>query len=82
MELRLRCLEGDLGAGEQAETGWGVGNTVSKGGKVCVCGQGQLGFAIKYLLSTCYGPAPHAKGRGHGRNLGMPGPSPHRAIRE
>lgn len=35
-----------------------MGNTVSKGGKVCVCGQGQLGFAIKYLLSTCYGPAP------------------------
>ena len=42
--------------------GWGVGNTVSKGGKVCVCvcvcGQGELGFAIKYLSSTCDGPAP------------------------
>ena len=51
---------GPGGQESSAETGWGVGNTVSKGGKVCVCvaggagGQGQLGFAIKYLSSTFF----------------------------
>ena len=82
-------LRGPGGQESSAETGWGVGNTESEGGKVCVCGGGGVGggtgtveichqIFIEHLLwaSAC------AKGQGHGRNLGTPGPSPHTAIRE
>lgn len=67
-----------MGCGKHCERRW-------EG--VCVCGGGGGGTGtvgichqifIKHLLwaSAC------AKGWGHGRNLGTPGPSPHRAIRE
>ena len=32
-------------------------------GEGWVGGQGQLGFAIKYLSSTCYGPVPVLRAR-------------------